>query len=56
LSDPGDRDGLTGLNNHRFFRDALARELARARRYAQPVALILFDLDGFRAPFTMRCC
>ena len=32
MSEPIDRDGLTGLYNHRFFRDALARELARARR------------------------
>jgi diguanylate cyclase (GGDEF)-like protein len=48
VSDSGDRDRLTGLYSHRFFRDALARELARDRRYAHPVTLIVFDIDDFK--------
>ena len=48
MSEPIDRDALTGLYNHRFFRDALARELARARRHRHPLALIVFDIDDFK--------
>ncbi len=42
-------DGLTGLYNHRAFHDHLDRELARAKRYARPVSLILCDLDHFKS-------
>jgi diguanylate cyclase (GGDEF)-like protein len=48
MSEPIDRDAHTGLYNHRFFRDALARELARARRYGHPLTLIVFDIDDFK--------
>jgi diguanylate cyclase (GGDEF)-like protein len=48
MSEPIDRDARTGLYNHRFFRDALARELARARRHRHPLALIVFDIDDFK--------
>jgi diguanylate cyclase (GGDEF)-like protein len=48
MSEPIDRDALTGLYNHRFFRDALARELARARRHHHALALIVFDIDDFK--------
>jgi diguanylate cyclase (GGDEF)-like protein len=42
------RDPLTGLFNHREFHEALDRELARSTRTASPVAVVLFDLDGFK--------
>lgn len=42
------RDGLTGLFNHRHFQDALRTEVARARRYAQPVSLMFLDVDHFK--------
>ena len=48
MGEPIDRDGLTGLYNRRFFRDALARELARARRHRHRLALIVFDVDDFK--------
>ncbi|HLQ79431.1 MAG TPA: sensor domain-containing diguanylate cyclase [Terriglobia bacterium] len=42
------RDGLTDLYNHRYFQEALDRELARAARYLNPLSLILFDVDRFK--------
>jgi diguanylate cyclase (GGDEF)-like protein len=42
------RDGLTNLNNHRFFQDILQREMARTRRYGHPLCLIMFDIDFFK--------
>jgi diguanylate cyclase (GGDEF)-like protein len=44
-----DLDALTGLHNRRFFHDTLAREVARAHRYERRLALIIFDLDDFKA-------
>jgi diguanylate cyclase (GGDEF)-like protein len=42
------RDGLTGLYNHRFFREALEQELARARRHRRQFALLFMDIDHFK--------
>ena len=42
------RDPVTGLYNRRYLDDALPRELARARREAVPVAVIMLDLDHFK--------
>jgi len=41
-------DPLTDLLNRRVFLDLLARELARHRRYGDPVSLVLLDLRGFK--------
>ncbi|NLI79097.1 MAG: diguanylate cyclase [Candidatus Riflebacteria bacterium] len=41
-------DGLTQLFIHRFFQLKLDDELKRARRYGEPLALILFDIDHFK--------
>ena len=41
-------DGLTGLYNHRFFWERLRDEVARARRYGQPLSLLMLDLDDFK--------
>jgi len=41
-------DGLTGLKNRRFFDERLAEEFRRAQRYADPVSLIMIDLDHFK--------
>jgi diguanylate cyclase (GGDEF)-like protein len=41
-------DGLTGLYNHRQFKNILPEELARARRYEKSMALIMLDLDDFK--------
>lgn len=42
-------DRLTGVHNYAFFEDALPRECRRADRYALPLALIVLDLDRFKA-------
>jgi diguanylate cyclase (GGDEF)-like protein len=44
-----DLDALTGLHNRRYFHETLAREVARAHRYDRKLALIVFDLDDFKA-------
>ncbi len=44
-----DLDALTGLHNRRYFHETLAREVARAQRYNRRLALIIFDLDDFKA-------
>jgi diguanylate cyclase (GGDEF)-like protein len=41
-------DGMTGLFNHRYFQDALAREISRSRRYGAPVSLLYMDIDHFK--------
>ncbi len=42
------RDGLTGLFNHRHFKEVLDRELARAVRYERTLSLIMLDVDNFK--------
>ncbi len=42
-------DGLTGLYNHRYFREQLPLEEKRAERADQLLALILVDIDDFKA-------
>jgi diguanylate cyclase (GGDEF)-like protein len=44
-----DLDALTGLHNRRYFHETLAREVARAHRYERQLALVVFDLDDFKA-------
>ena len=44
-----DLDALTSLHNRRYFHETLAREVARAHRYNRDLALIIFDLDDFKA-------
>ena len=41
-------DALTGLPNHRAFRERLAEEVARAQRHDRPLTVALIDVDGFR--------
>jgi two-component system, cell cycle response regulator len=48
LKDMVNRDGLTGLFNHRYFRDALEIELARSRRHGHSFGLIFIDVDHFK--------
>jgi diguanylate cyclase (GGDEF)-like protein len=44
-----DLDALTGLHNRRYFHETLSREVARAQRYGRQLALIVLDLDDFKA-------
>ncbi len=41
-------DGLTGLANRRLCTAALEKELARAERFGEPLALVLVDIDDFK--------
>ena len=42
-------DALTGLANRRAFDEAAEQEVQRAVRYASPLALVMADLDHFKA-------
>jgi diguanylate cyclase (GGDEF)-like protein len=42
------RDAVTGLFNHRYFREQLTHEIDRAVRYAQPLSLVLMDMNNFK--------
>lgn len=41
-------DGLTGLFNHRFFRERIDEEFERAQRYRLPLSCMIFDVDDFK--------
>lgn len=43
------RDGLTGLHNHRYFQEALAIEICRAKRDELNFSAIFLDMDNFKA-------
>lgn len=42
-------DPVTQLTNHRFFQDSLRSEIDRSRASGKPVALLIFDVDHFKA-------
>jgi diguanylate cyclase (GGDEF)-like protein len=42
------RDGLTGLLNHATLMTELEGAVEFSQRYAEPLAFVLFELDGFR--------
>ena len=42
------RDSLTGLYNHRYFREQLSNELERAQRYGSALSILLLDVDHFK--------
>ena len=44
-----DLDALTNLHNRRYFHETLARECTRAHRYDRRLALVVFDIDDFKA-------
>jgi len=42
------RDALTGLPNRRAYDERVAQEQARYRRFGEPVALLVLDIDDFK--------
>jgi diguanylate cyclase (GGDEF)-like protein len=42
-------DGLTKIHNHRFFQDRLPEAIRRSESTGEPLALILVDIDDFKA-------
>lgn len=49
LIEIAEHDALTGLYNRRRFHEELDRMLAVGQRHGEQVALLSFDLDGFKA-------
>ena len=49
LQELSDTDGLTGLRNRRFLDGHLNREMTRCFRYQRSLAVILLDIDHFKA-------
>jgi two-component system cell cycle response regulator len=48
LQELANRDGLTGLYNHRYFHEQLSKDLLRARRYHESLSCVLLDIDHFK--------
>ena len=42
-------DGLTGLKNHRFFREALEAQFVVSRRRGLPLSVVMLDVDQFKS-------
>ena len=42
------RDGITGLYNHSYFQEALAKEISQSLRYEYPMSVVILDIDDFR--------
>lgn len=49
LTDLATTDALTGLHNRRYVLQELSKAVLRSRRTDQRFAVVLFDLDGFKA-------
>ncbi|MGB1027835.1 MAG: diguanylate cyclase, partial [Rhodospirillaceae bacterium] len=41
-------DSLTGIANRRYFLERAGAEIKRARRFNQPLSMVLFDIDRFK--------
>jgi diguanylate cyclase (GGDEF)-like protein len=41
-------DGLTQINNKRYFLEYLEREMGRCHRYNRALSLVMFDIDHFK--------
>ncbi|TDK62168.1 diguanylate cyclase [Bacillus salipaludis] len=48
ISEKANKDFLTGLNNHGYFKELLEKELAVAKESEQPLSLALLDIDDFK--------
>ncbi|MES0362697.1 MAG: diguanylate cyclase [Desulfobacteria bacterium] len=48
LQEMANRDGLTGLYNHRYFHEQLSQDFLRAKRYHENLSCVLFDIDFFK--------
>ena len=42
-------DALTGLHNHRYFKQYFKQEMGRAKRYHKPFSIIMMDVDDFKS-------
>jgi diguanylate cyclase (GGDEF)-like protein len=49
LAEIASSDGLTGLKNHRFFRESLEDQFVIARRRGLPLSVVMIDVDQFKS-------
>jgi len=42
------KDGLSGLYNHRHFKEMLSNFVARALRYSEELSVVIIDVDNFK--------
>jgi diguanylate cyclase (GGDEF)-like protein/PAS domain S-box-containing protein len=49
LRNLADHDSLTGLRNRRVFEEALLIQVGRCQRYGEQAALLMIDMDEFKA-------
>ena len=48
LEELASTDRLTGIWNRRYFEKTTEKEMDRAKRYHQPLSLVMFDIDHFK--------
>ncbi|MBW2568444.1 MAG: diguanylate cyclase [Deltaproteobacteria bacterium] len=48
LKEMANRDGLTGLYNHRYFQEMISKDFQRAARYHESLSCVMFDIDHFK--------
>jgi len=48
LKEMANRDGLTGLYNHRYFQEMISKDFQRAVRYHESLSCVMFDIDHFK--------
>ncbi|MEH7130908.1 diguanylate cyclase [Neobacillus drentensis] len=46
--DKANKDTLTGLNNHGYFKEILEKEVAFAKETDQPLSVVILDIDDFK--------
>jgi len=48
LKEMANRDGLTGLYNHRYFQETISNDFQKASRYNESLSCVMFDIDNFK--------
>lgn len=48
ISELAIKDGLSGLYNHRHFKEMLSNFVARALRYSEDLSVVIIDIDNFK--------
>ncbi|MEH7156026.1 bifunctional diguanylate cyclase/phosphohydrolase [Neobacillus drentensis] len=48
VAEKANKDFLTGLNNHGYFKEILEKEVAAAKENDQPLCVVILDIDDFK--------
>ncbi|WP_310364898.1 bifunctional diguanylate cyclase/phosphohydrolase [Neobacillus drentensis] len=48
ISEKANKDFLTGLNNHGYFKEILEKEVAIAKETDRPLSVVILDIDDFK--------